>query len=174
VTFRVVNSNQFGVNLNAKYPVAVDELGNTAINVFIYNKLSFSNLYIDIKYQIVTFQNLGSTDQTAIFNAPFVPTTTNSIVFGMNGLDISGFLELGFDFTLNSVPVGKDYTFILRNLWLSTSFLRLDFFILLPSEFRCPNNETNIDPTLSFCYTSCPSHEFTSSNEVAITGIYKC
>lgn len=140
VTFRVVNVNQFGLRLNAKYPVGIDSLGKAGVNVFIYNRVNFANYYIDLKYQVVTFTNLGATQKTTIYTAPFIPTTTNNIVFGMNGMDLSGFLNLGFTFTINPTPLVKDYTFTLKNLWAGTSIPRLDFLILLPTEFRCPNN----------------------------------
>lgn len=113
VTFRVVSANLFGLRLNAKYPVAVDELGKAGISVFIYNKVVFNNLYIKIDYQIVTFTNLASSDRPLIYTSLYTPTTVNSLVFGLNGMDLSGDPELGFNFLLNPLPTGNDYTFTL-------------------------------------------------------------
>jgi hypothetical protein len=89
---------------------------------------------------VVTFTNLGTAWKTIIFTSPFIPTTTKSFVFGFNGMDFSGFSNLGFDFSVNPIPSGKDYTFTLKNLWSTTIIPGLNFFIMLPSEFRCPNN----------------------------------
>ncbi len=88
ITFRVISSNQFGVKLNSKYAAAVDTIGKTMINVFIFNTADFSNIKIRIDYKILIFSNLalgtGSTlDKT--YNSPYVPTTADRILFGFNG-----------------------------------------------------------------------------------------
>ena len=87
IAFRVVSSSEFGVQVYAKYPVQVDQVDFASVTVFIYNKLDFSNLYIVMDYKVITFINLavGSSSISMIYTATYIPATTNSIVYGING-----------------------------------------------------------------------------------------
>ena len=158
IAFRVVNSTQFGLQLKAKYPITIDTYDDGSVRVFIYNKLDFQNLYIRLDYQVITFASLlaGAGSQiiktyTTLFN----PNSTNNILFGFNGMELNGYAKFGFKFAIDPVSVGTSYTVTLTNMFTTSAIPRLDLMLVLPSEFRCPNNETLIDTTLLICYTAC-------------------
>jgi hypothetical protein len=99
VSFRVVNSTQFAVRLTAKYPVDIDTLNDGSVRVFIYNRTDFQNLYIRLDYKVFSYFNLAAINGSSIvkiYTAPFNPLSTNSIVFGFNGMEFHGYPTVGF------------------------------------------------------------------------------
>jgi len=89
----------FGVQLKAKYAVAIDTLNDGFITVFIYNKLDFQNLYIRLDYKVITYSNLvlgSGSNIVQTYTASFIPASTDNILFGFNGMEHSGYPTIGF------------------------------------------------------------------------------
>ena len=177
IGFRVVNSTRFALQIKPEYPIELDTYDDGSVRVFIYNRLDFQNMYIRMDYQVITFANLlvgTGSNLVRTYTALFNTITTDSILFGWNGMEFDGYANIGFEFSINPVPIGTSYSITLLNRYTTSAIPRLDLMVLLPSEFKCPNNEALVDTTLTLCYTACLVGFFQSSTMVGITGIYLC
>ncbi len=66
-----------------------------------------------------------------IFQALYTPPSTY-ILFGICGFDFSQYAEIGFQFSINAVSSGNNFTIKLNNTY-GGSIPRIDLLVVLPS-----------------------------------------